>query len=291
MCPTKIVRRGALDAKLGADVAHRAVHPGSPITSKKFIEQRDCRLGQPYAMGLAVLCARPVKLEYRLSGHCPPTVDDVLTAHVRDLTGPLAGEQNQLETGVEFRPEPRKLGVREHTLAALGRVAIDQPTGICGDDLLLDRPGKDHGCCREHLIRKGRGAVETREDTRDIGALDRGSVKLTPDRQHVLVDQRGGPPPTAVMLARVFIAITYSQFLERPGAPFGHPLGLWVDVLRNPQHRLAGKPARIGEPNRAGVADGEPSWLAAEAIDELPRLRPRGLNGQGEAGLLLIPHN
>src|SRR5262249_45023628 len=107
-------------------------------------------------MALAVLGAGPVC--GWLARHFPPAIDDVLGAHMADLAGSLASEQDELERGpgysgaAEGFPEKPQLAIGENALAARGLMTVNPPAGINRDHLLLHRPGEDRTGGREHLI-------------------------------------------------------------------------------------------------------------------------------------------
>src|SRR6516162_4465065 len=125
-----------LDLELGADRAHGGVEPEdrAAMRSSKHeagrggaAEQSLRRLRYPDAVRLAVLGAEPTVS--RPARHLPPTVDDVLAPHMRDLAGALPGQQNHFQCRTGYRieitkrlPKFRHFGFRQHALAAAGRV-------------------------------------------------------------------------------------------------------------------------------------------------------------------------
>src|SRR5262249_39628763 len=95
---SQVVRRHLIgDTELRADRAHdrRELRGVVSIGKNSPVQQSLHWLRQPHAMALAVLGARPSFAW--LARHFPPTVDDVLGAHMSDLARTLPGEQDELE--------------------------------------------------------------------------------------------------------------------------------------------------------------------------------------------------
>src|SRR5262245_36918304 len=101
-------------------------------------------------MRSAVLRAEPAQLGHRLAWQLPPSIDNVLAPHGRDLAGTLAGEQQDPERRsndrpgvVERAPEARHLAIGQDALAVVRLVALDQLARIGGKQILLGGPGED----------------------------------------------------------------------------------------------------------------------------------------------------
>jgi hypothetical protein len=57
----------------------------------------------------------------------------------------------------------------------------------------------------------------------------------------------------------------------------------------NIEHDLGGELTRVGESDRAGVADAIPADAIAQGIDRVPAFAARRLHADGEAVLPLVP--
>ena len=183
----QIVRIAASNLPIGVPRAPAKTKPRRPVVAE-FREQLLRRRRQPYAMARAILGARPADCGHRLARHLPPAVYDVFAAHVRDLAGALAGEQDHFQgcaddqSGViEARPELWYLDserMRSRLLVGLRATSLQ---GLVARMSSLTAHEKIARHCGEDLVGDD-GCLDARHQRLDVGAGDARRLQLGPAR-------------------------------------------------------------------------------------------------------------